>query len=535
MQLFPFLALLANVDYALTATPNEWRSRSIYQVVTDRFGRSDGSTTASCDPGLGKYCGGSWNGLVDKLDYIKGMGFSAVWISPVTYQEQEVTTDLASYHGYWQQDLYRLNNAFGSEDDLEALAQALHDRDMYLMLDVVVNHFAWPGNGTTVDYSNFNPFNKEEYFHPFQLLSDLDANNKTDAEIGWLGDDVLSLPDVKTEDPQVASMYYSWIESLVSNYSADGVRIDTVLNVNTDFFPGFNKAAGVFCTGEVFNGDPASSCPIQEDLDSILNFPIYFYLTRAFNSTSGNITALVDQMQDVKNNCRDIHTLATFSENHDLPRFASYTKDMSLASNIITYNILADGIPIIYYGQEQHLDGSFNPVNREALWLTKYDTNATLYKLISSLNQIRTHAYENDSYGTYVGFTIYHDDHTMAMRKGFDGSQVITVLTNEGEGADSHTLNLKNTGFSAGEKVMEVLICKEQTVQSDGTINVAMKDGQPNVFYPSKALSGSKICQPGSSHPKSGSGSGSSRKVFGDSPILAFVGVLSLWITLLCW
>jgi len=143
------------------------------------------------------------------------------------------------------------------------------------MLDVVVNHFAWPGNGTTVDYSNFNPFNKEEYFHPFHLLSDLNANNKTDAEIGWLGDDVLSLPDVKTEDPQVASMYYSWIKSLVSNYSADGVRIDTVLNVNTDFFPGFNKAAGVFCTGEVFNGDPASSCPIQEDLDSILNFPMY--------------------------------------------------------------------------------------------------------------------------------------------------------------------------------------------------------------------------------------------------------------------
>lgn len=134
-----------------------------------------------------------------------------------------------------------------------------------------------------------------------------------------------------------------------------------------------------------------------------------------------------------------------------------------------------------------------------------------------------------------MGFTIYHDDHTMAMRKGFDGSQVITVLTNEGEGADSYTLNLKNTGFSVGEKVMEVLVCEEQTVQSDGTINVTMKDGQPNVFYPSKALSGSKICQPGSSPPKPGSGSRSSRKIFGDSPILAFVGVLSLWITLLCW
>lgn len=215
-----------------------------------------------------------------------------------------MTDDLASYHGYWQQDLYRVNPPFGTESDLKALSGALHSRGMYLMLDVVVNHFAWPGNGTTVDYSKFNPFNSEEYFHPYQLLSELDSSNITNAEHAWIGDAILSTPDVKTEDPQVASMYYSWIESLVSNYSADGVRIDTVLNVNPDFFPGFNKAAGVFCTGEVFNGDPASSCPVQEDLDSIINFPIYFYLTRAFNSTSGNITALVDQIQNVKNNCR---------------------------------------------------------------------------------------------------------------------------------------------------------------------------------------------------------------------------------------
>jgi alpha-amylase len=53
---------------------------------------------------------------------------------------------------------------------------------MYLMLDVVVNHFAWAGNGTTVDYSKFNPFNSEEYFHPYVLLADSDSSNKTIAE-----------------------------------------------------------------------------------------------------------------------------------------------------------------------------------------------------------------------------------------------------------------------------------------------------------------------------------------------------------------
>jgi hypothetical protein len=60
MRLLFLLALLPNVHYAFAATPAEWQSRSIYQVVTDRFARTDGSTTAPCDPGLGEYCGGTF-------------------------------------------------------------------------------------------------------------------------------------------------------------------------------------------------------------------------------------------------------------------------------------------------------------------------------------------------------------------------------------------------------------------------------------------------------------------------------------------
>jgi alpha-amylase len=57
-------------------TSAQWRSQSIYQVITDRFARTDGSTSASCD--LNRYCGGTWQGLIKKLDYIQNMGFSAV-------------------------------------------------------------------------------------------------------------------------------------------------------------------------------------------------------------------------------------------------------------------------------------------------------------------------------------------------------------------------------------------------------------------------------------------------------------------------
>lgn len=74
-----------------------WRSQSIYQVITDRFARTDGTTSACGN--LNDYCGGTWQGLINKLDYIQGMGFTAVWISPVVKNPIGLTADGNSYHG----------------------------------------------------------------------------------------------------------------------------------------------------------------------------------------------------------------------------------------------------------------------------------------------------------------------------------------------------------------------------------------------------------------------------------------------------
>lgn len=112
------------------AKPAQWRERSIYQLMTDRFARTDGDTSAFCDVREGKYCGGTWNGIKGKLDYIQGMGFDAVWISPITKNIEVSTGYGEAYHGYWQQDIYALNSHFGTPEDLRALAEALHLRGM---------------------------------------------------------------------------------------------------------------------------------------------------------------------------------------------------------------------------------------------------------------------------------------------------------------------------------------------------------------------------------------------------------------------
>lgn len=163
------------------------------------------------------------------------------------------------FHGYWQDDIYSLNYHYGTDSDLKALSAALHSRGMYLMVDVVANHFAYPSRlARDVQYASLNPFNDSKYFHkPCKV----DYGNQASTEDCWIGYNVpVELPDVDTTRQDVKDIYYSWIRNLVSTYNIDGLRVDTVKHVNKDFWAGFNAAAGVYCIGEVFTGDTDYVC-----------------------------------------------------------------------------------------------------------------------------------------------------------------------------------------------------------------------------------------------------------------------------------
>jgi len=280
--------------------------------MVDRFARTDGSTNATCD--LGDYCGGTWQGLINHLDYIQGMGFTAVWISPVVGNLPQVTDDGASYHGYWAQDIYNVNTNFGNASELVALSTELHDRGMYLMVDVVTNHMAYAGCGDCVDYSVFEPFNNQSYFHPYCAI---DYDNATSIqEVGfpfqseahllttrqcWEGDNIVALADLRTEDSNVLEIFQEWVAALVKNYTStstkhhsrernscrivDGLRIDSAQQVDQAFWELFLSAADVYAVGEVFNGDPDYTCPYQEYIPGLLNYPAYVSDQDQLNAT----------------------------------------------------------------------------------------------------------------------------------------------------------------------------------------------------------------------------------------------------------
>ncbi|KAI1298828.1 alpha-amylase [Xylaria venustula] len=480
-------ALAATVQALSTA---DWTKQSIYQVLTDRFALESGSTAACAD--LTNYCGGTWQGIITQLDYIQNMGFTAIWISPIVKNIDTETTYGLPYHGYWAQDIYSLNAHFGTEDDLKQLSTELHNRNMYLMVDVVVNHYAANMAPTSVDYSQFNPFNTADYFHPYCPIDD---SNATSVIVCWLGDTNVPLVDVKTEDSSVRDTYNGWITDLVSTYGIDGIRMDTVQNVEKTFWPDFQDAAGVYIVGEVFNGDPSVFPDYLNYISGTMNYPAYYWVTRAFQSTSGSMSDLVNGLNTMKGQMQT-NTLGSFLENHDNPRFASLTSDYALDKNAIAFVMLSDGIPIIYQGQEQHFSGASDPNNREALWPSGYATDNELYPWIAKLNQIRNQAiYVNDTYLDYQAYPMSPDSKTIVLRKGFDGSQIVSVHTNIGTSGSSYSVSLTSayTGFTANEVLTEVMSCTNVTTDSSGTLSVT-QGPETQVFYPSAKLAGSGVC-----------------------------------------
>ncbi len=118
----------------------DWRDQVIYQIMVDRFENGDPNNDYNIAPSVpGRYHGGDWQGVIDKLDYLEDLGVTALWISPVV-KNVEDDAGFASYHGYWTQDFLRPNAHFGDLTKLRELVDKAHERNILVILDVVTNH-----------------------------------------------------------------------------------------------------------------------------------------------------------------------------------------------------------------------------------------------------------------------------------------------------------------------------------------------------------------------------------------------------------
>ena len=426
------------IVYITSKTKEEWKSRSIYQILTDRFART--TDTGNCV--LSSYCGGNYKGIIDKLDYIKDMGFDAIWISPIIENLE------GSYHGYHLTNLYKLNEHFGSEDDFIELISACHKKDIWVMVDVVANHVAPVGE----DFSKITPFNNGDHYH--------DRCDITDWTNQWQIENcrLCDLPDLKQENEWVTEKLVEWIHDLVDKYDLDGIRIDTIMEVPKWFWDKFRESAGVFQIGEAFNGDINYVSDYQKHLDSVFNYPLYYSIESGF---CGDFRDIEGYWFNNRPKYPEPEYTATFVENHDNPRFLNRCNDKNKFTNAVVFALLWEGIPVFYYGGEQYYSGGADPENREPLW-DNYNTKTDLYKFLGIIHELR----KKEKIWNLPIVQRYADNNFYSFSRG----NILACFTN----SNGIERPITYHDFKEGDKLCNVLSDNDCVTVSGGTINIQM-------------------------------------------------------------
>ncbi|KAI8063608.1 a-amylase [Gongronella butleri] len=434
------------------AAADAWSQRTVYQLLTDRFAQSDDTTSACSD--LSSYCGGTFKGVMNHLDYIQGMGFDAIWISPIP------TNIDGGYHGYWAKDFDTINSNFGTGDDLKALVDAAHKLGMYVMLDVVANHMGIPS--TANDYSGYT-FDTSSDYHP---KCTIDESSQTSMEQCWLA----NLPDINTEDDTIVAKLNSVVKNWVDTYGFDGLRIDTMKYIRKDFWPGYIDAAGVFAIGEVYDGDPSYTTTYFDYSPGLLNYPVYFPVYDTF-TLAKDMTRLHNGWTAALNVSG---VWANFIDNHDVPRLLGENKDAALTKNALTFSLMSTGLGIVYYGTEQSFNGGADPNNREVLWTSGFSTDTDMYSFVTTLVKKGRQATLNGTIDAFGGMT--SDNKAYAFSRG----NALVVLNQYGASA-TQDITISSGKLADGTTLTDIFSGQNVTI-NNSQVTFTIKNGMPAVF-----------------------------------------------------
>ena len=344
---------------------------------------------------------------------------------------------------------------------------------MFVMVGVVANHVGPVG----YNYSSIAQFRDPSCYHDCNgCPSDCIIQhwqNQPEVEHCRLA----GLPDLNQSNPYVANTLTTWVRTMVSKYNIDGIRVDTVPEVAKDFWAQFVQAAGVFQIGEVFDGRVPYVASYQPPLSSLLSYPLFFTLKGVFGYQN-SMYQLRDVLQVYQQNFHDASVLGTFLDNHDNPRFLSFQPDYALYRAGLVFTLMANGIPIIYYGTEQGFNGAIDPKNREPLWPTGFPTTFPLYQFLKVVITTR----KNNQVWQYPQVERYADDQFYAFTRG----NVFVATTNVGSHGNTVTRQITYHPYTAGTRICNVFWAGDCVSVTSAGFAVVLLNGESKIFVPSQ-------------------------------------------------
>jgi glycosidase len=367
----------------------------MYLIMIDRF--SDGDQKNN-DPSQSRglydrsnkfyYHGGDFQGIINRLPYLKDLGVTAIWLTPwydnydrpneVEKKEGAAST---GFHGYNAQDFYSVEEHFGTLQKLRELVDEAHRQGIKVIQDSVVNHTGpyhpWVDDEPTPTW--FNGTRAAHLKNVFQtwVLHDPRAEPliKRETMEGWFLD---FLPDLNQRDEETARYLIQNTLWWIGVTGLDGIREDTWQYVPNSFWRDWTAAIkreypSFRVVGEVKDGDPVHTSFFQggrtrfdgvdSGLDSLLDFPLFYPVRHAF-AEGRNVDEVAKMLaKDYLYTNPDI--LVTLLGGHDDGRFMSETGASVAGSKLAhTFILTTRGVPQLYYGDEIGMTGPDEPTTR---------------------------------------------------------------------------------------------------------------------------------------------------------------------------
>jgi glycosidase len=452
----------------------------IYMVLTDRFydGDSTNNGTQGLEyrPGQLKYTqGGDWKGLTQKLDYIKDLGVTAIWISPVS-QNELLSRDgeESGYHGYFTKDYATPDPHYGTKQDLINLVSTAHEKGLKVIIDVVPNHTAdyFQSGASTYDstyYQPAAPFNNPDWYHHYGDITDWND------EYQVVNYDLGGLDDLNTDNTDARNALIDVYSDWIADTGADAVRVDAARSIDKNFLQEFENALGVPSFGEIFVGDVDYVSDFQNYEWGVLDFPLFFQAREVFahDASFYDVKNIFDQ--DYK--YADVNHLVTFLDNHDRDRFLCLADDNYQKLRLgLTFLYTVRGIPDIYYGTEQECYGGGVPTewagiankeNREVM--PGFSQDGSIYKYIQRLCEIRKD-YACLSSGIQREMWVEDKVYAYSRRNDDNGQEIITVINNDVQNLE-RTIPLRaESSISVGTTLTNLLNTADIAVVEAGGI-----------------------------------------------------------------
>lgn len=498
-------------------TEREFREEIIYFIIVDRFhdATSDdeerrGLWDRGSTPGLydktwtqwGKYWGGNLLGIVDKIPYLKSLGVTAVWLSPLFEQVDDMQFDRAPMHGYWTKDFKRINprflppgesNSIKESPTLRLLVDSLHGAGIKLILDVVCNHSSPDINGQKgvvyddgVLLCDFNNDTQSFYHHNGEIADWEDEYQLINCEM-------CGLATFNERNPA----FRSYIKSAICDWldlGVDALRVDTLKHMPIWFWQEFSAdikshQPGTFLFGEYGFGKPWDSRTTQyanHSGMSILDFGFADAIRFAFGGQEPGGFHLIENLLALDHVYHRANELVTFIDNHDMPRFLSIVPNRRSLEQALVLLFSIRGIPCLFYGTEQYLvnntDGGNDPYNRPMM--DSWDTDTACCQLVSILISTRR-SNQALTFGSHQ--QIYITDSIYAFVRSYRDSRALCVL-NKGPSSDV-TLSLPS------EFVAKELVCAldgSTYYSSSSSLTLSLSAGAAHLF----SLPGTRVDAP---------------------------------------